>query len=82
MHSLFKTHLLVSLADGSENHLLVTHDVLLVLSFPVNLLSVKKLCSKGSCQVIFTSTCVFHDTKRREIGHGSSDGTLYYLQPI
>lgn len=44
LHSLFKNHLLVSLADGSENHLLVTHDVLLVLSFPVNLLSVKKLC--------------------------------------
>lgn len=55
---------------------------MLVPSFPTSLLSVNKLCSTGSCQVIFTPTCcIFQDTKTmKEIGRGLSDGNLYYLR--
>lgn len=46
----------------SINHYLCIYDVLLVPSFRMNLLSVKKLCCSGFCQVTFNSTCVFPDT--------------------
>lgn len=67
-YSSFKTPILVGLADGSKvpavgkgnvliNPNLKLTDVLLVPSFLMNLLSVKKLCSNGSYHVIFTSAC-------------------------
>lgn len=89
----FKTPLMVRLANGSKvpaigkgtiaihSHLLL-YNALLVPSFPMSLLSVKQLCLKNHCQVIFTADgCIFQDMKNRmKIGHGSCDGSLYYLQ--
>lgn len=59
-YSSIRTPLLVSLADGSKipaiskgqvviNSNLVQQDMLVVPSFPVSLLSSKKLCSTGLC---------------------------------
>lgn len=64
-YSPFCCPLFVSLTDGSKvlamgkgsvliNPNLCIHDVLLVPSFPMNLLSIKKLCSTSMCQVLFS----------------------------
>lgn len=79
----------VSLADGSKiptigkgsvsiNPNLCVHDVILVPSFPMNLLSIKKLCTTSLCQVFFNSAyCVLQDIRtKRVIGRGLSDGSL------
>lgn len=90
----FNHPMFLSLADGSKvpalgktsvsmNTNLILHNVLLVPSFPISLLSVKQLCSTRLCHVIFTpSCCIFQDMRsKRVIGRGWLDGTLYYLWP-
>lgn len=86
-YSPFRQPLLVILADGSQVPAYgkgsnLSAYVLHVPSFPMSLLSIKRLCSTGGCQVIFTSSyCVFQDTKSKsEIGCRWSDGHLYYLK--
>lgn len=91
----FRYPLFGRLADGSKVHAigkgsvsinpnLCVHAVLLVPSFPMNLLSVKKFCTTGLCQVIFNfAYCALRDTRtKRMIGRGLSDGSLYYLQSL
>lgn len=43
-----------------------------------------KVVLTGLCQAIFTSTCCVFQYMRskREIGHGLSEGTFYYLRPV
>lgn len=74
-YSPFTLPLLISLAYGRKvpavgkgtitlSHDLLLHDVLLVLSFPISLLSVTKLCATSSCRDFLTSTCcLFRDTR-------------------
>lgn len=75
----------VSPLDGESIHLtsdLNLEDVLLIPSFSTRLLSIHIICSTSRCHVIFSSTyCVFQDViSQKEIGHGRSEGMLYYLQ--
>lgn len=89
----FKTLISISLANGGQvpaiekgnvslTANLQLHDVLLVPTFTMSLLSVPKLCTHSNCQIIFTATyCIFQDTRsRQEIGHALSNGSLYFLQ--
>ncbi|KAK4382735.1 Retrovirus-related Pol polyprotein from transposon RE2 [Sesamum angolense] len=56
-------------------------DVLLVPSFKFNLLSVSKLCSSSSINVLFCSShCLFQDQKNNRIlAVGKQKGNLYFL---
>lgn len=62
----------VGKGDVHINSKLKIIDVLLALSLHISLISVKKMCSTQSCEVLFTPVgCIFQEgLERKEIGRG------------